>query len=164
MNRSYTKIRHIQEANILLERRVINEQVDETALNASILASLNKFATSFNNMLAEKKITGKFSFKLIPYKDTNGKDGVKFVAHYNDKPPNSDEGAAEVTSRAINRSGVFNPASDGYIKDMLLSPIMKKYNTLIKGRGTYNCTTNTDFCNTVITNVKSAFPATPSQD
>ncbi len=159
------KIIRLTESDLTrIVRQVINEQVDETALNASILSSLNKFATTLNNMLVEKKITGKFLFKLIPYKDTKGIDSVKFVAHYNNAPPNSDEGAAEITSRSINRNGVFNPKADLYIKDILLTPIMRKYYTLIKGRGNYNCITNPNFCNTVITNIKSAFTATPSQN
>ena len=163
MSKSYSKIRHIQESNNILERRFINEQVDETTLNTSILTSLNKFATILNNMLVEKKITGKFLFKLIPYKDTIGIDSVKFVAHYNDAPPNSDEGAAEITSKAINHNGGFNPKAGDYIKGLLLTPIMKKYNTLIKGRGDYSCNTNASFCDTVINNIKSAFPSAPSQ-
>ena len=40
MNRSYSKIRHIQESNLMLERRLLNEQV-----------TLNEYVNAFNQII-----------------------------------------------------------------------------------------------------------------
>ena len=60
MNKSYSKIRHIQESNLILEKRLINEDYD-TEINKGSINGMNDFPT-----LKELKPYGlKYSVKLL---------------------------------------------------------------------------------------------------
>ena len=50
MNRSYSKIRHIQESNMLLERRILNEKLDPAASTA-----IQQMATNSQNLVTGLK-------------------------------------------------------------------------------------------------------------
>lgn len=58
MNRSYSKLRHIQEANIRLEKRILNEQIDiDSIVNDNVTDfvdnTMNGFLDMVNNIESE---------------------------------------------------------------------------------------------------------------
>jgi len=53
MNRSYSKLRHIQEANIRLEKRILNEQIDsvDSIVNKNVKDFVDNTMNAFFDMV-----------------------------------------------------------------------------------------------------------------
>lgn len=66
MNRSYSKIRHIQESNIFLERRRLNEQENVNFLDQFIRQFLNKYEFQVSGPSTDGTVT---YVKTVPKND-----------------------------------------------------------------------------------------------
>jgi len=75
MNRSYSKIRHIQESNQRLERRLINEQVpvSEETPNTQYMAAGTKFCF-FGSCRIDIKVIDKTTSQIITSQGSEGSD------------------------------------------------------------------------------------------
>lgn len=71
MNKSYSKIRHIQESNILLEQRIINEWDKTWLTNAT--SQLTDIKNNLANMENLVKQGGEQTKKFQDWMDTKGK-------------------------------------------------------------------------------------------
>ena len=73
MNRSYSKIRHIQESNVRLEKRLINEQTTGATPNSLYIAAGTKFCF-FGTCRVDIKVINKQTSEIITSKGSEGKD------------------------------------------------------------------------------------------
>jgi len=87
MNRSYSKIRHVQEANLILEQRRILLKEETTTVTTTIAPSPTTQTTTINQM-----VDGPRQF----YFDENNvrnyyiyQQGAKFYVYYQDNPSNN---------------------------------------------------------------------------
>lgn len=155
------KIIRLTESDLArIVRRVINESVDETSINAAITTALNTFAAAYTNMEVMKQKGFKFSFVATQKKDNiDGNIMTVWTPYFNNKILNDVSGAPTSLGSAYiyRRDFTMNPNSVGYIKGMLLQPIMSKYQEISKGgKGKYDCSTNPEPCNAVITTIKAS--------
>jgi len=69
MNRSYSKIRHIQESNMRLERRLINEQVSGATSTAPVAAveTLETILTTSPNVPFNKASIKKYNAEVVTW-------------------------------------------------------------------------------------------------
>ena len=117
---------------------LINESVDETSINAAITTALNTFAAAYTNMEVMKQKGFKFSFVATQEKGKDGNLMTVWTAYFNNKKLNDiSENPASLGSAYIyRRDFVFNPNAVGYIKSMLLEPMMTKLHEIVrKGKG-----------------------------
>jgi hypothetical protein len=70
MNRSYSKIRHIQESNIRLEKRILSEQQSG---NTQYMAAGTKFCF-FGTCRVDIKVINKQTSEIVTSKGSEGKD------------------------------------------------------------------------------------------
>ena len=73
MNRSYSKIRHIQESNIRLEKRLLMEQTTGATPNSLYMAAGTKFCF-FGSCRVDIKVINKETSQIITSKGAEGKD------------------------------------------------------------------------------------------
>ena len=74
MNRSYSKIRHIQESNNRLEKRMLSEQVTpQTPPNTQYMASGTKFCF-FGSCRVDIKVVDKTTSQILTSKGAEGTD------------------------------------------------------------------------------------------
>jgi len=73
MNKSYSKIRHIQESNIRLEKRLLGEQTTGATPNSLYMAAGTKFCF-FGSCRVDIKVINKETSQIITSKGTEGKD------------------------------------------------------------------------------------------
>jgi len=140
-------------------RRVINESVDETSINAAITTALNTFAAAYTNMPVMQQKGFKFKFVATQEKGKDGNVMTVWTAYFNNEKLNDVSGnpASLGSAYIYRRDFTFNPNADGYIKSILLQPIMTKLQKISKDRpGKYDCSTNPQPCNTVITTIKAS--------
>ena len=154
------KIIRLTESDLArIVRRVINESVDETSINAAITTALNTFAAAYTNMEVMKQKG--FTFKFVATQE-KGKDGnvmTVWTAYFNNKKLNDVSGnpASLGSAYIYRRDFVFNPNAVGYIKSILLEPIMNKLQENSGGgKRKYDCSTNPEPCNAVITTIKAS--------
>jgi hypothetical protein len=77
MNKSYSKIRHIQESNIRLEKRMLNEQQTTGATpNSLYMAAGTKFCF-FGSCRVDIKVLNKQTSQIITSKGAEGKDAAQ---------------------------------------------------------------------------------------
>ena len=76
MNRSYSKIRHIQESNLRLERRVIREQINLPTCNSKMVNDGNPGSSS--------EMTG--SYTKITYNGTVSPENQGYTVYTVDGP------------------------------------------------------------------------------
>lgn len=76
MNRSYSKLRHIQESNMRLERRLINEQVPGETSTAPVAAveTLEIILSSSSNVPFMAKSIKKYNAEVVTW--NQGKSGI----------------------------------------------------------------------------------------
>jgi hypothetical protein len=73
MNKSYSKIRHIQESNIRLEKRLLMEQTTGETPNSLYMAAGTKFCF-FGSCRVDIKVINKETSQIITSKGAEGKD------------------------------------------------------------------------------------------
>lgn len=66
MNRSFSKIRHIQEANRILERRILNEQVTGDTTTTPV-ESLDKILSTSTNVYFSPKSVKKYNTEVVTW-------------------------------------------------------------------------------------------------
>lgn len=66
MNRSYSKIRHIQEANQILERRLLNEQVTGDTTTTPV-EPLDKILSTSTNVYFSPKSVKKYNTEVVTW-------------------------------------------------------------------------------------------------
>ena len=158
-----TNIIRLTESDLArIVRRIINESVDETSINAAITTALNKFASEYTiviNMSVMRQKGFTFKFVATQEKEKDGNVMTVWTAYFNNKKLNDVSGnpASLGSAYIYMRDFVFNPNAVGYIKSMLLEPMMTKLHEIVrKGKGTYDCSTNPNPCNRVITTIKAS--------
>jgi hypothetical protein len=100
MNRSYSKIRHIQESNIKLEKRTLNEQLDNRKIDHGMGAILDRPTPA--DMISSKDLYS--MAKNMGFKDVRGRDSMEALQLTTEKMVitiNFMSGGAIVTKKPI---------------------------------------------------------------